>query len=495
MPISCYWSLVSLARHGERVSGWVKQIRKTFSRFAFVIHDPTTHTEFDAALNNSFDDLDQMTGEHLLFFALVRPESADIDGLKQRRYYRLFQEHSPGGWELKQLVSPEAILASPDPSLSAWAFANALGIAFDALPCIVTTNDLLNSDIEVLQTSPDTLVRQLLDLGKAETRRHRTHADAHEHGSLFPDEQPGRSTARLSRSLASTLATVLGAAHASDLGSQHGPVCHGMYREAFTASLHELLTDLRHARVAWHADTEPSDEFQQLALTIAGILQTLAPQQDPIFPTLTEALCGDAFDHETRIMLRTGVRCLTALAAPPWLGWKSQQHLRAPFGEAVADIDFSPSLISFAKAFENEMNLSVVHWIRRRLGVSLPAYFKRPQPGVDATYTPASVPHGQPIDFNFARRGEWLPPSLGQAELACAKLAGGNPPEHFDPETWERLMQAWQVIRSKRNHAAHPRLIDRHDCESVILQMTALIEAGVFRSTSTLKGALRGDPN
>jgi len=144
MPISCYWTLLSLARHGERCGGWVGKLRKQFSKFAFVIHDPTTHLEFDDVLNRSFDRLDYATGRRLLFFALVRPESADIVGLRDRPYFRVFEDKP---WQVQDLASPRAIPISPSPSVSAWAFSQALGIPFDSLPCIVTTDDLLSPAI------------------------------------------------------------------------------------------------------------------------------------------------------------------------------------------------------------------------------------------------------------------------------------------------------------------------------------------------------------
>ncbi|MCX7770674.1 MAG: hypothetical protein N2202_06275 [Proteobacteria bacterium] len=36
------------------------------------------------------------------------------------------------------------------------------------------------------------------------------------------------------------------------------------------------------------------------------------------------------------------------------------------------------------KVFERELNLSIVHWIRKELGIRLPGYFNKPQPDVRA---------------------------------------------------------------------------------------------------------------
>ena len=505
MPVSCYWSLVSLVRYGDRCDGWVGRLRKQFSKFAFVIHDPTIHHEFDAVLNSSFDDLDQFTGEHLLFFALVRPESADVEGMRDRPYFKVF-EAKP--WQVKELASPGAIPVSPDPSLSAWAFSKALGISFDLLPCIVTTDDLLSTEIEVLRSAPDTLVRQLLELGKAETRRRKTPAVEDEH-RLSSREDP----VRLTRSLAATLAVVLGGLHAAVEGRGHGPSGE-IYRDAFMASLRELFGDLQQARLAVKGDDESLEQFEHLALTVAGVLQSLAAPSPCESRAIEESLGSDLFDHETRIVLRTGLRCLHAIDVPPWRGLDGHRRLDETPYAGRAGLDYSPSLLCFAKAFEKEMNLSVVHWVRQRLGISLPEYFNQVQRGASAFYSSARV--APPIDFNRGYGGAWKPPSLGQTELVFSECVGSLPEiqgrspsneqlklvfserlggaaaEPFDRETCARLMQSWQTIRSLRNQAAHDSIVTRVECDRVLSEIMRLIDTGVFRATTGLRARLKG---
>lgn len=491
MPISCYWSLVSLVRHGERCGGWIGKLRKQFSKFAFVIHDPAIHREFDDVLNRSFDDLDQFTGEHLLFFALVRPESADIRGIRDRPYFKVFQ-HKP--WEVQALGSPGAIPTSPNPSMSAWAFSQALGIPFDTLPCIVTTDDLLSTEIDVLRSAPDTLVRQLVDLGKAETRRQKTSCDEGELRSSSRED-----TVRLTRSLAATLALVLGGIQAAVEG--RGRVGEE-YLGAFKELLSDLLRDLEQARRGLNADDETVEQFEHLALTVAGVLQFLAEPWPSERGRLEEPLGSDVFDHETRIVLQTGLQCLRAIDGPRLLGG----------GPSL--LDYSPSLMCFAKAFEKEMNLSVVHWVRQRLGISLPEYFNKVQRGASAKYSSERV--NPPIDFNRGYGGAWKPPSTGQAELVFSECVGcfpdapgqssskaqmelvfsQRPAESvtppFDRDTCARLLQSWQRIRSLRNRAAHDAIVTRDECQAVMTELKRMMESGVFQATTDLRRRLKG---
>lgn len=519
MPISFYSTLLGITSHDEPwLSRRAEEALRPFSRFAFVIHDPGTHPDFDAALNASFDDLDQSTGEKLLFFALVRPESADgIQDLKQRSYYQFFKNEAKRSedWVVpQQLASPDAVPAAPDPSLSAWSFATCLGIPYEALPCIVTTADLQGREIEVYPTTAGTLVKQLTELGKTETRRRRREelADPRQK-SFFPD-----SSHCLTKSLAATLRVVLGGIYASDHGSYsrnpsqvYDPQKNALnrsdanaaeYRATFLTSLIDLLNDLKRAPRPLD-DGELPQEFQQLGLAIAGVLQALAaPEPDSVPLGLANPPRG-LFERETGIMLKTALRCLAVLRAPPpWLKWHERMSRQRRFDpvddmhgceRTLHETDFTPSLICLAKAFENEINLSVVQWVRQRLGVSLPEHFKQVQRGVIARYVPTSVVDGRPIDFNQSRNGHWLPPGLGQSEMACEELARECPPLPFNEEMWRRFMQAWRVIRVRRNDAAHPYLVHLHECEQVVAEMTALIDGGVFQASTDLKRLLRGE--
>lgn len=492
MPISCYWSLVSLVRHGERCGGWIGRLRKQFSKFAFVIHDPTVHVEFDDVLNRLLDRLDYATGRRLLFFALVRPESANIEGLRDRPYFTVFEDMSP---QVRHLASPGAIPISPNPSASAWAFSQALGIPFDSLPCIVTTDDLLSPEIEVIHSGPSTLYDQLSELGFQAERSSRMLADEGDQ-RISPRED----TVRLTRSLAATLALVLGGIQATVEGRGEGGE---EYLAAFKELLSDLLHDLKQARRGLNADDESLEQVEHLALTVAGVLQSLAEPSPSERGRLEEPLGSDLFDHETRIVLQTGLQCLRAIDGPRLLGGR------------LSLLDYSPSLLYFAKAFENEMNLSVVHWVRQRLGISLPKNFNKVQRGASAKYSSERV--NPPIDFNRGHGGAWKPPSLGQAELVFSECVGcsdatrgrssssgqlelafrdrpgDSVPGPFDPDTCARLMESWQAIRSLRNQAAHDAIVARDECQAVMTELERMIKSGVFQATTNLRRTLQSD--
>jgi hypothetical protein len=111
-----------------------------------------------------------------------------------------------------------------------------------------------------------------------------------------------------------------------------------------------------------------------------------------------------------------------------------------------------------AKVFEKEANLAVVHWARKELGASLPQYFNKPQPGVTATVFP-KIPGVREIDLNMNLRGKWLPPGLGQSEIACQELAQSKLPDMWEITTWRLLLNIWRQVRIRRNEAAPSELV------------------------------------
>lgn len=120
--------------------------------------------------------------------------------------------------------------------------------------------------------------------------------------------------------------------------------------------------------------------------------------------------------------------------------------------------DFSPLMICVAKAFESEINASLVQWYRKKLGVEMPRYFKLHAPNVTAL-----AGAGQPVDFNAKRRqDEWHPPSLGQSLWAGTRHFAEQPSE-LTPEQFAHLAEIWGHILPLRNRAAHSGSLDRSE--------------------------------
>jgi len=148
-------------------------------------------------------------------------------------------------------------------------------------------------------------------------------------------------------------------------------------------------------------------------------------------------------------------------------------------------------VICLAKVFENEINLSVVHWIRKELGIQIPQFFNRPQRDVRAVMVP-DIPRGREIDFNMGSHNKWLPPGIGQSELAFVDLSRTNIPKDLGMELWELLLAKWKIIRKKRNAAAHTQVLSKQAMLETRQALLELLNAHLFDRTYVMKQRYRG---
>ncbi len=147
--------------------------------------------------------------------------------------------------------------------------------------------------------------------------------------------------------------------------------------------------------------------------------------------------------------------------------------------------DFSPGVIALSKVFEREANLSMVHWIRKQMGISLPDYYDKVQPG--------KIARDGRTDFNKTNRnGQWLPPGIAQSEVSMKRLAENSLPERWDAHSYNLLMKQWAVVREKRNDAAHDRVTEMQALLEVQSALTSLAQNKCFEKFYEMKLAYSG---
>jgi len=204
-----------------------------------------------------------------------------------------------------------------------------------------------------------------------------------------------------------------------------------------------------------------------------------APEDAQRWPNLRRL--GKALEAESVYMLKTALLVQDLFESRPEL----------VNGLLEDQLDYTPTVICLAKVFEREANLSVVHWIREHLHISLPTYFNKYQPEIRALFTP-DRPNPQAIDFNKEKYGIWIPPGLGQSEIACRAFGRTSPPEGWSKNKWSRLMDGWCVIRVGRNNSAHTELVDKGSAMRIGEAIDRLAEDRIFESMRALKAKYRG---
>lgn len=243
------------------------------------------------------------------------------------------------------------------------------------------------------------------------------------------------------------------------------------------SELHSALNNVKR-----NFDKSKAEELDKLCLNIVSFISLLNDRMvldlSSFIPVNIIFLENDSYQ-----ILKTAHKVFTLLAP-------ERREARLLL-EPEESFDFTPGVICLAKVFEKEANLSIVHWIRKELGISLPPYFNKPQPSVRAKLTPR-FPGGREIDFNINRRGKWLPPGIGQSEIACRELSQLTLPQGWDSSSWNLLLDDWTVIREKRNEAAHTEMVGRLSLELVKSSLINLSMSHIFEKFYQMKREFSG---
>jgi len=480
MPMSSYAALLNLEKVGTSTGSRARDFLDKFNLFAFVIHDPVMHPDFDAYLNSNFKLLHETTGNKLLFCALIKSS----DHSPQKVLNDWSNQQNP--FDLSNAITPR------DASITAFALANALSIPAENLPCIAVARGFQFNEFYWVNSSANKISSQLNELGRIALS---AGPDALEHPTIGKFNK-----VKLESSLAKTISDVLDFVYAT-MGNNAKFRKQAVKRTKETLAkikfkLHDLkkqITELASDHIdalnIWmasllaHESIKPPDNIcanmafpnvQTEILYCEAIAQNNYMEQEEEYQDIgMMALQNREFlEQNSYFCLRTGDQCLKSL---------SQQD----------DVEFSCVVTSLAKAFETEINLSIVHWIRERLGIELPQYFNIYQNDINALVIP-NIPNPREINFNMNSNQKWRPPGLGESHLAFRKYGPTNGPKELTNLKWYLLDQAWNTIKHHRNRAAHTEEIGIQDARSVYERMNQLFEHNLFQDLYSMKRKYRG---
>ncbi|MBK9320802.1 MAG: hypothetical protein IPM91_19765 [Bacteroidetes bacterium] len=141
------------------------------------------------------------------------------------------------------------------------------------------------------------------------------------------------------------------------------------------------------------------------------------------------------------------------------------------------------------KNFEREINISIVHWIRSYLGLNLPVFFNKYQPGFEAKIPPDKKYIGglnpNPIDFNsFKKEGKdkkLLPPAMGQTLLIFRTL-GEVLNSFMNDQIFSHFIEEWNKIVKSRNKAPHVEIASINDYINLLNSLVNLSQKKPYKS-------------
>lgn len=456
---------------------------RSFGLLAFILHSPGRHAELHRKLQTDFEILDRTTGHNLLFFTAIEPSEEWLRSAGGRHYLSKITSH---------YTSIARGLACPDSDATLCALTRAFSI--NTLPAIVVLDPKTPDDCAILQTSALEIEQQLGRLASCASDHPSQETPLRNRLSTWRLGEVLQWTARGKAIYRAALALTGVAADGTGLESRearnilkrkilkfsqinrNGAVQQNVAKDALETSDADLkefqmeLPSFYPDRPVWmdEPDPESTECAVGLLLDAAFYMASLSPQRPREFESSPSLLSG--IDRKNLELEASG-----ALAS-------AQSILRA--GAMMSD--YSPLLICIAKAFESEMNASIIQWYRLQLGVNMPEFFKRHAPGVSAVVGSSY----RPVDFNATRgAGVWHPPSLGQS-LWVAVNHFSTCPEQLSEDQFESLLRLWQTFLPLRNSAAHAGLTHRQDYQESAQLWYFFKDSGLLATLLRLKTTL-----
>lgn len=478
MPVSNYTVLRALGYGGEKYEkqAAIKAL-EGFKLFAIIIHDPETDPEFDQYLQETFNRLDYITGDSLLFFALTDPSPEWLNRANRRAYYQQLS------WEFRALINPDNGIFSVDKGLTAFSLANSLNIPNKQLPSIVVTSDFRSDKFFWFKTSKILIREQLEELGYIASEQLWDNRDFHVLEQILKSTKNlyNKRTIHLEENLARTLSDVLSFLVSSDENQSWS--IRNQSQKQVQENISKLYNKLQERKQSL-GNYSYSRYLDKISINILALLSHL--NQDRTL-NLNQFISVDKtfLEDDSYKILKTAHRVSDLLAS------NKLQNLGLT-DDYQEELDYSPGVICLSKVFEKEINLSMVHWIRQKLGIELPRYFCKPQPSIRATYKPTNIPRATEINFNKNKHGKWLPPGVGQSEITCREMSQLALPDEWDSYTLNLLMSNWKKIREKRNAAAHTELVDENSFINVKQALEALSGGDIFQKLYFMKTEYRG---
>jgi hypothetical protein len=328
-----------------------------------------------------------------------------------------------------------------------------LGIDYQDLPCIILTDDFKKSEFYCLRTNQAILQEQLEEIGFRSSRiQYWNPEKQHLHTSFAKVIFDDLSFMLVNQSWYTYFAA-----------EQSRQVISKMFKS---------LEENRH-----YSDQEFVERIAEKIFLLLGLASQARHSDISRLRKNFLPIDRRYLEQESEIILRTGLRVLHLL-----------QMEENPLDPVLEEIwDYSPGIMSMAKLFEREINLSIVHFMRYLEHVDLPRYYDKYQPNL----TPE--PRINRAKLNAQKGGKWLPPALGQSKYAFKDLINQNQlPPGWTMQDCQTLYSYWDIIHNKRNPAAHSSISSDQSLMDVVDSLRMLNRSDYFKKFFQLKVLYKG---
>lgn len=485
MPINNYTLLRALTPQAQNYEKEIaKSIFKQFNLFAFIIHIPEIHIEFDDFINEKFEELDHCTNDQLLFFSLCNPPAKWLKNAKGRKYVRHLRSYSGNYSE-----DSNSQIISNDKLAAALTLMHALNLDFNQLPCIVVVDNFNSNKYVLIKTDPLKLIQQLSALGFAAKNTHQyileiISGNTRDYGETeikyigtnrYNNE---RGMKNYSFTLADALSNALSfIALNSNLGDYEKRIAGENVRKI----LYNQFDSFKRLKQENFGIDEIKNKIIKRSLKISAYAANLVQDK---YNSLNFAY--ENLEAESICILKT-VEKISEI-----LYYSSREVIKNNRNQiSFETFETSPFIISYGKMFEIEIDLSIGQWIRKYLGIILPNFYNIPEPCKTVKYFPQII-NPKPIDFNNNRDGRLLMPGLGQTELAFYDFRTIFTQENsWEVNRTEKFIENWKIIRELRNRAGHTEIMTNNDLQKIKNKLIYLENQEIFKYLNILKKKLK----
>ncbi|MEW6263419.1 MAG: hypothetical protein AB1641_10110 [Thermodesulfobacteriota bacterium] len=463
--------------------------QRYFARFPVqvaILFSPTD-AAFTEHLKSRFAELDRSTGEGLAFFAVLDPPED------------WFRDRGNRGWWDNYQRDLGASAFTADNRILMREIGRLFGLAWHSFPCLVASPNLWRAEYLSCPTSAHHLDVQLNELAQLHDRLGQPNA-GHIASTLeavtgvpVRYHQPSEAVRQRLGEFYDTLQTF-----DTNRGLEEINFRHLLKRQLYAAenSLEALRRSSRSTRAPAGEESEGAEReaTDSVIEDAAGRLVAPASVAAQVIHDLRKTPdLPDLLDEEAAVMVETAVTVgsfLENLAETSLRGLGPLGRLkpRGGYGRqrepSLLDLDFTPGAQGAWKAFELEVNLSVVQAARWARDVAMPTYFSLHDPNLPydrgIVQTGRRGPRPVTVDinqFDWADRasGRHRFVALGDA-LCVIRSMLGAPGERLDSVIQltlgsslpAQLLEEWNVIVRIRNQGSHVHRLQRGEYEMVL---------------------------
>ena len=467
--ISSFKVFHELARNGK--SSWQYKRLKQYRLFSFILHSPTKHKDFHIYLEDNLHRLDARSRGSLIFFTLVKPNEKFKRMVERQRHNRGYIQ------ELEALEEGIGIGYNEDASV--FVLCKDLGIPESALPCIVVTNDFIDGNIVWFSTNKRALGDDLSELNEAAE---------FESDDLLISAVRSNPKLKIVSTLEKSFAQILSEAFSLNASSTDIDAdIHGAENVA-KDKIRSLLQEVKEIKLQvqtpnntlnQNIDIEENDILVVYEDMMTKILSQILSKYEMSRPSFELNFYKQFLEPKSFEFLLSGYKVLRLF-------------------ETETDFDFSSAVMPMAKVLENEINHSIVQWLRKKLAIRFPDYFCRYEVGKNAFVRY----RGKTTNLNEVDREtqSWKPLPIGISKYALEgyltqnnlnAIPSNNKYYYFDSSQLADFNAIWEDIRLIRNKAGHSENLSIQDGLAINNKLKELLDKRYFFKLSLIKNNLR----